>query len=67
MAQKSSKQFFYDNAAFSYTPGKESRDAGRVRCAKALAAAETTKPVVRESNERLDRRNIVVIVGTGNL
>lgn len=27
----------------------------------------TTKPTVRESNERLDRRNIVVILGPGNL
>jgi hypothetical protein len=27
----------------------------------------TTKPVVRESSERLDRRNVVVIVGPGNL
>lgn len=27
----------------------------------------TTKPVIRESNERLDRRNVVVIVGPGNL
>jgi hypothetical protein len=27
----------------------------------------TTKPVTRESNERLDRRNIIVIVGPGNI
>lgn len=27
----------------------------------------TTKPVVRESSERLDRRNVVVIVGPGAL
>lgn len=27
----------------------------------------THKPVVRESNERIDRRNVVVIVGPGNI
>lgn len=27
----------------------------------------TTKPTVRESSERLDRRNIVVIIGPGAL
>lgn len=32
--------FFYENAGFSYTPGKESREEGRLRCAARLAEAE---------------------------
>lgn len=27
----------------------------------------TVKPVIRESNERIDRRNVVVILGPGNI
>jgi hypothetical protein len=34
------EQFFYENAGWSYTPGKETREEGRTRCAVALAAAE---------------------------
>lgn len=32
--------FFYRNAGYSYTPGKETKEQGRRRCARALAAAE---------------------------
>lgn len=34
------QQFFFDNAGYSYSPGKESKALGRTRCAVALAAAE---------------------------
>jgi len=34
------EQFFYDNAGSSYTPGKETKEQGMIRGAKALAAAE---------------------------
>lgn len=34
------EQFFYDNAGYSYDPATESREEGRARCARALAAAE---------------------------
>lgn len=34
------RSFFYENAGFSYDPKKESEEAGRKRCARALADAE---------------------------
>lgn len=34
------EQFFYDNAGFSYEPGKESQEDGHIRCARRLATAE---------------------------
>lgn len=34
------ERFFYENAAYSYHPSTESRDAGRRRCAAEMAAAE---------------------------
>lgn len=33
-------RFFFTHAAFSYMPGKETRDEGRARCARELAEAE---------------------------
>ena len=32
--------FFYKHAGYSYTPGRETKEQGRRRCARALAAAE---------------------------
>jgi len=34
------EQFFYDHAAWSYAPAKETPDEGQERCARELAAAE---------------------------
>lgn len=33
-------RFFFDNAGFSYNPATETEEAGRIRCALALAEAE---------------------------
>lgn len=35
-------EFFYENAGYSYTPGQETAEQGRRRCARALAVAEAT-------------------------
>jgi len=35
------EKFFYDNAGYSYNAATETAEEGRVRCAKALAAAES--------------------------
>jgi hypothetical protein len=35
------EQFFYEHAGWSYDREKETSDQGRVRCARALAEAET--------------------------
>lgn len=34
------EQFFYDNAGYSWDPNTETREEGRIRCAKELALAE---------------------------
>ena len=34
------EQFFYDHAGYSYDPKTETKDEGRIRCAKILAVAE---------------------------
>lgn len=39
-AERAAVAFFYKHAGYSYTPGKESPRAGRLRGARALAAAE---------------------------
>jgi hypothetical protein len=35
------EQFFFDNGGFSYDPKVESADAGKLRCAREMAKAET--------------------------
>jgi hypothetical protein len=34
------QRFFYDNSGYSYAPAHETREAGQLRCARELAAAE---------------------------
>jgi hypothetical protein len=34
------EQFFFDNAGYSWNPAIETRDEGKLRCAKAMAQAE---------------------------
>lgn len=38
--QPTPQAFFYEHAGYSYTPGKETEEEGRTRCAFALADAE---------------------------
>lgn len=41
MVLSKQEQFFYDNAGYSYDPKTETPEQGKVRCAKAMAEAET--------------------------
>ncbi len=38
-AHKKAIQFYYDNAGYSYNPKTETKEQGRIRCAKTLADA----------------------------
>lgn len=35
------EKFFYDHGGYSYKPGAETQEQGRIRCARELAVAET--------------------------